>query len=146
MKFFINKKAEMRNIKLTIGLRVLIIFTFNLGGCATGTTLITGVKRVAISFEKVKIYHSAPANYEVIGVVKASSEMGWTDQESLDMAVEEVKKQAAKIGANGIILEKMGKESSGSYGNFFSNGYGGGFFVGGEAYTQSISGTAVYVK
>ena len=136
----------MRNIKSTIGLLVLVMFIFNLGGSATGTTLVTGVKRVAISFQEVKIYHSSPANYEVIGIVKASSEMGWTDQESLDMAVEEVKKQAAKIGANGIILEKMGKDSSGGYGNFFSDGYGGGFFVGGEVYAQSISGTAVFVK
>jgi len=135
----------MINKKSIIGLLILIIFAFNLGGCATGTTLVTGVKRDVIRFEQVKIYHSSPTSYEVIGVVKASSEMGWTDQENLDMAVEEVKKQAAKIGANGIILEKMGKESVGSYGNFFSNGYGGGFFVGGESYIQSISGTAIYV-
>ena len=115
-------------------------------GCATGTTLVTGVKRDATNFEQVKIYHTPPANYEVIAVVKASADTGWSDQEILDMAVEEVKKQAAKVGANGIILEKMGKESAGSYGNFFSDGYGGGFFVGGESYTQSISGTAIYVK
>jgi len=136
----------MKNIKKTIGLLILTIFAFNLGGCATGTTLVTGVKRDAISFEQVKIYHSAPAIYEVIGVVNASSEMGFTEQQDLDMAVEEVKKQAAKVGANGIILNKMGKESAGSFGNFVSSGYGGGFFVGGESYNQSISGTAIYVK
>ena len=133
-------------MKSLFSLLMLVIFSVNLGGCASGTTLVTGVKREAISFEQVKIYHTPPANYEVIAIVKASSEMGWTDQESLDMAVEEIKKQAAKVGANGIILEKMGKESSGSYGNFFSNGYGGGFFVGGEDYSQVVSGTAIYVN
>ena len=136
----------MKSIRTTISLLVLTIFAFNLSGCATGTTLVTGVKRDATNFEQVKIYHTPPANYEVIAIVKASSEMGWTDQESLDMAVEEIKKQAAKVGANGIILEKTGKESSGSYGNFFSNGYGGGFFVGGEDYSQVVSGTAIYVN
>ena len=125
---------------------VLIFFSLNLLGCATGTTIVTGVKRDAINFENVNLFHSAPAKYEVIGVVKASSEMGWTDQESLDMAVEEIKKQAGKIGANGIILDRMGKEHTGSYGNFFSNGYGGGFFVGGDSYSQSVSGTAIYVE
>ena len=133
-------------MKSLFSLLMLVIFSVNLGGCASGTTLVTGVKREAISFEQVKIYHTPPTNYEVIAAVKASSEMGWTDQGSLDMAVEEIKKQAAKVGANGIVLEKMGKESSGSYGNFFSNGYGGGFFVSGEDYSQVVSGTAIYVK
>ena len=137
---------DMKKIRIAISLFVLTIFAFNLSGCATGTTLVTGVKREAISFQQVKIYHTPPVSYEIIAVVKASSEMGWTDQESLDMAVEEIKKQAAKVGANGIVLEKMGKESSGSYGNFFSNGYGGGFFVGGVDYSQVVSGTAIYVK
>jgi hypothetical protein len=136
----------MKNIKTTLGLLILTIFAFNLGSCASGTTLVTGVKRDATNFEQVKIYHSAPASYEVIGVVKASAMIGFTDQQNLDMAVEEIKKQAAKVGANGIILDKMGKESTGSFGNFFSNGYGGGFFVGGEDSNQSISGAAIYVK
>ena len=136
----------MKNIKTTLGLLILTIFAFNLGSCASGTTLVTGVKRDATNFEQVKIYHNPPANYEVIAAVKASSEVGFTEQQNLDMAVEEIKKQAAKVGANGIILEKMGKESSGSYGNFFSNGYGGGFFVSGEDYSQVVSGTAIYVK
>ena len=136
----------MNKIKSQIAFLVLVVLALNLGGCATGTALVTGVKRDAISYKNVKIYHSAPDKYEVIGVVKAESEMGWTDQESLDMAVEEVKKQAAKIGANGIILDRMGKEHSGSFGNFISNGYGGGFFVGGDSYTQSVSGTAIHIK
>ena len=136
----------MGKIKLKISLLILAALAVNLGGCATGTALVTGVKRDAISFETVRIYHSYPDKYEVIGVVRAESEMGWTDQESLDMAVEEVKKQAAKLGANGIILDRVGKENSGSYGNFISNGYGGGFFVGGDSYVQSVSGTAVHVK
>ena len=125
---------------------MLAIFSINLGSCASGTTLVTGIKRTAVEYESVKIYHAAPSNYEVIAMVQASSELGFTDQNNLDMALKEVKKQAAKVGANGIILKKMGKESSGSFGNFFSNGYGGGFFVGGEDYSQVISGTAIYVK
>jgi hypothetical protein len=124
----------------------LIFIVFYLGACATGTTLVTGAKRTATNFEQVKIYQVPPANYEVIARVEASSEMGLTDQQSLDFALEEVKKQAAKVGANGVILNAVGKESTGGFGNFFSNGYGGGFFVGGDSYAQKISGTAVFVK
>lgn len=133
-------------MKTILSLLMLVIFTINLGGCASGTTLVTGVKRIATEYESVKIYQTAPSNYEVIAAVQASSELGFTDQQNLDMALKEIKKQAAKVGANGIILKKVGKESSGSFGNFFSDGYGGGFFIGGEDYSQVISGTAIYVK
>ena len=133
-------------MKIILNLLMLAIFSINLGGCASGTTLVTGVKRVATKHERIIIYPVAPLNYEVIAMVQASSELGFTDQDNLDMALGEIKKQAAKVGANGIILKRMGKESSGSFGNFFSNGYGGGFFVGGEDYSQVISGTAIYVK
>ena len=136
----------MKSIRTAISFLVLTIFAFNLSGCvATGTTVLIGVKRDATNFEQVNIYHTPPANYEVIAVVKASADTGWSDQEILDMAVEEVKKQAAKVGANGIILEKMGKESIGSFGSFSSYGYGGSFFASAR-YAQSISGTAIYVK
>ena len=117
-----------------------------LGACASGTTLVTGTKRTATNFEQVRIYQVPPTDYEVIARVEASSEMGLTDQQSLDFAIEEVKKQAAKVGANGVILNAVGKESTGGFGNFFSNGYGGGFFVGGDSFAQKISGTAIYVK
>ncbi|WPE18135.1 hypothetical protein [Candidatus Thioglobus autotrophicus] len=133
-------------MKTILNLIMLAIFSINLGGCASGATLVTGMKRTAVEYEIVKIYHAAPSNYEIIASVQASSELGFTDQDNLDMALEEVKKQAAKVGANGVILKKLGKESSGSFGNFFSNGYGGGIFVGGEDYSQVISGTAIYVK
>ena len=133
-------------MKTILNLFMLAIFSINLGGCASGTALVTGIKRVSTEYESIKIYHTAPSNYEVIAMVQASSELGFTDQDNLDMALEEIKKQAAKVGANGVILKSIGKKTSGSFGNFFSDGYGGGFFVGGEDYSQVISGTAIYFK
>ena len=133
----------IKNLFRTLSLFFIVLY---LGACASGTTLVTGTKRTATNFEQVRIYQVPPTDYEVIARVEASSEMGLTDQQSLDFALEEVKKQAAKVGANGVILNAVGKESTGGFGNFFSNGYGGGFFVGGDSYAQKISGTAVYVK
>ena len=133
-------------MKTLFSLLMLAILSINLGGCASGTTLVTGIKRVATEYENIKIYHTPPPKYEVIAAVKASSELGFTEQQNLDMALKEIKKQAAKVGANGIILKSAGKESTGSFGNYFPGGYGTGFFVGGESYSQVISGTAIYVK
>ena len=105
--------------------------------CASGSSLVTGTKRPATDPESVVIYTEAPANYEVIGIVKAKSDAGLTDQGSLNFAVKELKKQAAKIGANGVIIENVGSSSSGGVliGNVIVN----------EEY-QNVSGKAIYVE
>ena len=117
-----------------------------LSGCATGSTLVTGVKRAAINSEQVRVYYSAPGNYEVIGMVKSSSAWGFGEQHNLDLALGEIKEQAAKVGANGIILQNTGEVTTGNGGTFIPNGYGGGFFVSNRSTKQIISGTAIYVK
>ena len=136
----------MKSIRAVISLLVLTIFAFNLSGCATGSTLITGVKRDAINSEQVRVYHSEPSNYDVIGIVKSSSAMGFGEQHNVDLALEEIKKQAATVGANGIILQSTQEVSTGGGGTFIPNGYGGGFFVSNRSVKQTISGTAIYVK
>jgi hypothetical protein len=51
-----------------------------------------------------------PEGAEEIAIVKASSDSGWTQQDSLDYAVDELKKQAAKVGANAVVL--TGRDTS----------------------------------
>ena len=135
-----------RNIKITIGSILLLVAAVNLSGCATGTTLVTGIKRDAIDFNTVRIYHAAPANYEIVAAVKSSSMWGFGEQHNLDLALEEIKKQAAEIGANGVILQNAGEVTTGGSGTFIPDGYGGGVFVGGNSSKQVISGTAIYTK
>ncbi|MDE5899416.1 MAG: DUF4156 domain-containing protein [Treponemataceae bacterium] len=106
-------------------------------GCASGTYLITGTQREAIGAESVVIYTEFPAQYETIGIVTASSDAGWTEQDSLNYAVAELKNQAAKIGANGVVIENMGETSSG--GMIVS-----GIYV--PVSAQNVSGKAIYVE
>jgi hypothetical protein len=136
----------MRNIKSIISAIMLSVFVINLSGCATGSALVTGVKRDAISPEQVRVYHSEPSNYDVIAIVKSSSAMGFGEQHNVDLALEEIKEQAAKVGANGIILQSTQEVSTGGGGTFIPNGYGGGFFISNNSVKQTISGTAIYVK
>ena len=107
-----------------------LALVFVLAACASGSVVITGSKRPPISPSEVQLYSRAPATYEVIGIVKASSEMGWTEQGSMDYAVEELKKQAAAIGANGVIVTTVGDKGSLSYGDI----------------SQTVSGEAIYVS
>ncbi len=45
-----------------------------------------------------------PDGAEEIAFVTASSDSGWTQKVSLDHAVDELKKKAAKVGANTVVL------------------------------------------
>lgn len=109
----------------------LILFS-----CASGATFVTGKQRASVNPSIVSIYTEPPEDYEVIGIVTASSDSGFTDQGSLNYAIAELKKQAGKIGANGIILESISKSNSG--GTFVGN-----IFVIGSA--QNVIGKAIYV-
>ncbi|WP_315600975.1 hypothetical protein [Treponema socranskii] len=128
-------RKEMK--KMFIVLFFCIFSVTVLFSCATGTALITGTKRTATNPECVVIYTEAPPKYEVIGIVTASSDSGWTEQGDLNYAIAELKKQAAKIGANGIILENVGTSNSGgviSYGVYI------------PVTAKNVSGKAIYVS
>ena len=109
-------------------------------GCATGSSIVVGEVRDPIDPSKVKLYLEAPANYEVIGIVKASSDAGWTEQDSVNYAVEELKNQAAKLGANGVFIETTGETTSTIIG-----GQGTGYLYAIPVSEQTVSGKAIYV-
>ena len=118
--------------RFLVGLAILA-----LSGCAEGTTVVTGQKRAAIDPAQVQLYATPPgANYEVVGLVNASSANGWNDQQSIDFAVSELKNQAAAVGANGVIIGTP------------SSRVGGVVMSGNVAIPydeQTVSGTAIYV-
>src|SRR4029078_10781458 len=81
--------------------------------CASGSAIVTGAKRAPIALEQVRLYLEPPADFEVIGLVTASSDAGWSDQGTVDYAVKELKKQAAALGANGLLLSSsVGSETT----------------------------------
>ena len=80
-----------------------------LAGCAYGSAIVTGQVRPPVSPEQVTLYLEPPAEFEVIGLVNASSQAGMGKQGSVDYAVRELKAQAGKIGANGVLLISSGE-------------------------------------
>lgn len=105
--------------------------------CASGTALVTGTQRPAISAEEVIIYTEAPEKYEVIGIITAASDAGMTEQGDMNYAAAELKRQAAKIGANGVILDSVTTTSSGGV---ISNGV----YI--PVMAKNLSGKAIYVE
>lgn len=104
-----------------------IVLLGSLLGCATGSTILTGTKREPGNPYLVKLYLDPPEKYESIGIVEVSSNVVLSRQAAQDKAMSVLKAQAAKIGANGVLLTNTGSKTVESAG-YFSEGiyYGGG--------------------
>jgi len=114
-----------------------------IGACASGSAIVTGSKRAPIASEQVRVYLEAPADFEVIGLVSASSDAGWTEQGSVDYAIEELKKQAAKLGANGVVLVSSGDKVT----TVISRSrYGSGSVYAIPVSAKTVQGRAIFVK
>lgn len=101
---------------------ILLIAVFSIMSCASGSYIVTGNTKEAISAENVKIYPKMPENAEIIGIVYAESDSGFTEQKSVEYAVSELKNQAAMLGANGIFIQTIGQRNEPMFVNgFFSS-------------------------
>jgi hypothetical protein len=135
--------------KLLIGLSVAVLC-----GCAPSTHVLVGQARPPISPDQVKIYSSPPTYYQEIAVLDASSKsaFGTGGQKSVDKVIERLKIEAAKLGANGVILQGFQDAQTGSIGTGAgSSSYSGnsavGVGVGGSLgiYKKTGHGEAIFV-
>ena len=101
-------------IRLLFTYPIILIVCFLLLACAVGSSTITGAPRPAISPDEVKIYLDPPSQYETIGIVESASDVEISRQAANDRATHELKSQAAKIGANGVLLINFGAGSVGT--------------------------------
>lgn len=119
-----------------------------MAGCTTGTHIVMGKQRTPIKPEDVTLYQTPPAHFEAVGIVNSTTPGRF--QYNMDSAVEELKVQAAKIGANGVILGSASQGSENVTAGV-SSGYGGGSAFSGSVVGVSstgiqLSGTAIYVE
>jgi hypothetical protein len=81
------------------------------------TSLIVGNQRPTTSPEQVKLYTKPPVKYEEIAIISADAAHDFMSKQSLqNIAIENLKKEAAKVGANGILLENVGSFNVGESG------------------------------
>ena len=75
--------------------------------CSTSSHVLIGTARPAISPESVRVYYTPPPKYEEIATISASSQgsLALTSQQNMDKAMQRMKAEAAKVGANGILLQ-----------------------------------------
>lgn len=136
---------------MKILLKYLSLFlTFILTSCSSSSSyILIGNVQAPIQPYNVRIYGAPPSHYYNIAYIEASSKNSFTfgDQEKLNIAMKRLKEQAAKLGANGIILQNAGSVSTGAIitGNYYN--YGNTGYISGNVIPfeeKSISGTAIY--
>ena len=123
-------------------------------GCATSSHVMIGTARPPISPESVRVYVQPPEKYEEIAAIDATSQGSFaiTSQQNMDKAIARMKEQAAKLGANGILLQGVQDQQSGSIGtgvgsSSYGPGSSTGVGVGGSfgVYNKAAHGIAIFV-
>ena len=143
----------MKRLSLIAG--SLVIAGSIISGCAVSSHVLVGQARAPIAPEEVQIYSDSPsATFEHIATLKANSRsaFGSGGPEAEDKVIERLKIEAAKLGANGIILSGFADSQSAtigtgvgseSYGNRSAVGVGVGGSFG--IYKKTGRGEAIFV-
>ena len=127
-----------------------------LGACATTSHVITGKTRPPIEPSQVNVYSTAPPAYEEIALIDATSRSSGSfgDQKKMDAVIDRLKKEAASLGANGVLLQSTGSEPGGGVGTGVGVGTGigiggGGISIGTGIFSASDNktgrGLAIYL-
>ena len=122
--------------------------------CSTSSHVLIGTARPAISPDSVRVYYTPPPKYEEIATIDATSQgsLAITGQQNTDKAIQRMKAEAAKLGANGVLLQGVRDTQGGSLGAGVGNtsygpssatgvGVGGSFALTNKA----VQGLAIYV-
>jgi hypothetical protein len=125
-----------------------------IAGCSSTSHVLLGTPRPAIAPADVRVYAQPPPKYDQIASIDASSKgsLALTGQQNMDKAIERLKEEAAKLGANGVLLQGVQDQQSGAIGTGVgSSSYGPsssvGVGVGGSfgIYNKVVHGLAIYV-
>ncbi|MBL0170931.1 MAG: hypothetical protein IPP90_09400 [Gemmatimonadaceae bacterium] len=89
---------------------VLLVLTVALSAClSTNATILnpSAVKHPPLSADQVRIYRTAAqvtGKYEEIALLNSTAESSWTNEREM---MESMRQKAAKLGANGVILDAI---------------------------------------
>ncbi len=106
----IKKENPMDLIITRRFIPIMLVLLF-IGACASthGTIVLVGEIRQATNPGGIKLYTKPPAEYEEIALISADSAHDFMGKEKLlNKAMAQLKEEAAKVGANGILLEGFG--------------------------------------
>ena len=93
---------------------LLLLSLFVTIACYPVSHVIIGDTQAPIDYTNVKTYSDYPDTYEKIAIIEASSDLAFKDfsiefthQQKTNKALERLKKEAASLGANGIVIQNI---------------------------------------
>jgi hypothetical protein len=116
---------NLRRLRLPI----LLFLAVLAAGCATTSHVMLAPARPAIAPEQVHVYFTPPpGRYEQIAALETSSgPFTYGDQRKTDAVMAKLRAEAAKLGANGVLVQGMGMDGQAGR---VGVGVGGGSFGG----------------
>lgn len=107
----------------------------------TSSHIMVGQQRPPISPAEVRLYLDPPAVYEKVAVLESNNNasFAFTSQQKTNKVIERLRAEAAALGANGILLQGVKDQYSGSV------GIGNAWASGGQAWASGVS-AATFVK
>lgn len=103
----------MKKLFMTL---IILSFIFSSTACMSTKAVQLGdqIARPTIPWQQVKVYRTAdqvPGKYDEIGLLMTTASTIWTSEKGMWNSM---KKKAAKLGANAIILDAISEPSAGA--------------------------------
>jgi len=98
---------------------IVVVTAITVAACATSSHHVIGETRTPVSADEVRVYLEPIAGpFDTIALVDASSRHSWcmTAAGKADVVISRLKAEAARLGANGILLEEISSAGSGQVG------------------------------
>ena len=137
----------MINVKLLLFLSFLL-----LKACYPVSHVIVGEIKGPIDYNDVKVFIDYPNNYEKIAIIEASSDLAFKDisidithQQKTNKALERLKKEAALLGANGIVIQNISTNTKQHF-NVYDDSKGNYNLSSRNEKQKELTAIAIYVK
>jgi len=144
---------KMESKTLLRGLGCALSVTL-LSACATSYVLV-GTQHAPTKPDQVRVLIQPPPHYETIAILQTSDIAGkpcFTAQCKTNKVMNRLKDQAAKLGANAILLQGLGSQYAGSVGTSYGSAnyghgyaYGSGFGISTAIMSETGKALAIYV-
>ena len=119
--------------------KFLLVSALLIAGCSSTSHIRIGDTYPEIDdWESVKIYREAPEAFEEIAILESSSDnsFSFTHQGKMDAVIKRLKKEAAELGANGVLI---GDPESRTKSNYQMHGGTGATYNSDDKYLQAIA-------
>jgi len=109
----------------------LVCIIFLITSCASGTHISTSKNaHESTDFQNIAVYSEFPEKYEELGIVTGECSLRFTAQQDVNAALKAMKKHAAVLGANAVVIKDINGTSKLSVLGQFSRASSGKLITG----------------